>query len=133
MSTLEQRLFSLDHQTHDVRDLRPLRKPLLAKRSKRCKHCQHILVKPELNPSSNKFKLHTMAVEQAPNITIATLPELHVGKPAKVGTGEHLCVKSFSSFETGVIAGIGARTTKFTNPSVTLNFASHFLSARDLC
>ena len=97
MSTLEQRLFSLDHQAHSVRDLRPLRKPLVAKRSKRCKHCQHILVKPELNPSSNKFKLHTLAVEQAPSITIATLPELHVGKPAKVGTGP----RGLSPFQVG--------------------------------
>lgn len=84
ISTLTQRLQSLDLQTYSIRELRPLRKPLLAKRSKRCKTCQHNLVKPELSPSSNKFKLHLFAVAHVPSVTIVQLPKLVVGQTSTV-------------------------------------------------
>jgi hypothetical protein len=43
-------------------ELRPIPKGLVAKRSKRCKQCEHNLVKPELSPTSIKFKMQLFAL-----------------------------------------------------------------------
>ena len=53
--------------------LRPLRVLLRTKRSKRCRVCRHILVKPEPNFQSTRFRIKLVAVNYIPTISIKSL------------------------------------------------------------
>jgi len=74
--TLQQRLINVNAQTQFIDLVRPRRKLLLTKRSKHCRFCDKLVIKPELNPASTKFKIQLVAMKFLPKITIAKLPKL---------------------------------------------------------
>eukprot|EP00730_Choanoeca_flexa_P002123 TRINITY_DN10923_c0_g1_i1.p1 TRINITY_DN10923_c0_g1~~TRINITY_DN10923_c0_g1_i1.p1 ORF type:complete len:510 (+),score=128.48 TRINITY_DN10923_c0_g1_i1:3-1532(+) len=84
LSTPRQLLNCPDTQPSQASALPPFRKSLLAKRSKRDKESQHNLVKPELNPSSCKFKLHHFAISNVPSVTIESAEGLAPGQTSTV-------------------------------------------------
>jgi len=84
VSTLGQRYLDLGQQGAATAELWPSFTNLVAKRSKRCRECQHNLIKPELNPTSIKFKMQLFASQHVPTLKIATVPELLVGEQADV-------------------------------------------------
>ena len=57
-----------------VQDLRPMPAPLATKRAKRCKECKHILVKPEIKPTSTRYRIKLVALGSIPSITLRPLP-----------------------------------------------------------
>lgn len=66
------------------REAYPQRKQLLTKRTKRCRMCERNLVKPEVNPSTTKFKIARFAVSAVPVITVMEVPPLTFGVEAVV-------------------------------------------------
>uniref|UniRef100_A0AAY4E3V6 Dynactin subunit 4 n=1 Tax=Denticeps clupeoides TaxID=299321 RepID=A0AAY4E3V6_9TELE len=68
VTTLRQRLLQPDFQPAGASQLHPKHKHLLIKRSLRCRKCEHNLSKPEFNPTSIKFKIQLVAVENNHNI-----------------------------------------------------------------
>ena len=84
VSTLDQRFLDLGQQGAATDQLWPAFTNLVAKRSKRCRECQHNLIKPELNPTSIKFKMQLFASQHVPTLKIASVPELLVGEQAEV-------------------------------------------------
>ncbi|KAK1789393.1 hypothetical protein P4O66_015324 [Electrophorus voltai] len=62
VTTLRQRLLLPDFQPAGASQLHPKHKHLLMKRSLRCRKCEHNLSKPEFNPTSIKFKIQLVAV-----------------------------------------------------------------------
>lgn len=65
-----------EQQLHPPRfadELRPLRAQLRTKRSKRCRACRHILVKPDPNFKSVRFRIRLVAVNYIPTILLKPL------------------------------------------------------------
>ncbi|KAJ0424184.1 dynactin p62 family-domain-containing protein [Aspergillus carlsbadensis] len=72
LASLEQRAFQ-SPDARFVEDLLPLPSLLRTKRSKRCKSCKHILVKPELKPSSTRYRIRLIALSYIPLATMRPL------------------------------------------------------------
>jgi hypothetical protein len=71
ISTMSQRLGSLDTQPRKVDELKAQALALLTKRSKRCRYCKKYVVKPESVPtSSTPFRMENLSVYFLPRITI---------------------------------------------------------------
>lgn len=68
--TITQRLFQPEFQPTYSNELFPRHQHLLIKRSQRCRECEHNLSKPEINPSSIKFKIQLAAFYHIPEIRI---------------------------------------------------------------
>ncbi len=62
LTTIEQRLNSVESQPIIIDRLYPLAKHFTSKQSKCCKECDHNVLKPEPSPKLIKFKLHQMAL-----------------------------------------------------------------------
>jgi len=76
ISTLSQRLGSLDIQPRNVEDLKAQALSLLTKRSKRCRQCKKYVVKPESVPtSSTPFRMENLLVYFFPRIHIRSYEE----------------------------------------------------------
>ena len=58
----------------DVSSLRPIPVLLRTKRSKRCQTCKHILVKPEVKPTSTRYRIRLLAASYVPHVTLRPLP-----------------------------------------------------------
>ncbi|KAF8977391.1 hypothetical protein BGZ46_007416 [Entomortierella lignicola] len=72
-TTMKQRLGHLQKQPYVPERLQPKRIHLRIKKSRRCRTCRHILVNPEQKAQSIKFKINLIALNQIPNITIASI------------------------------------------------------------
>jgi dynactin 4 len=70
LTTIEQRLKSVESQPMTTDRLYPLAKHFTSKQSKRCKECDHNVLKPEPSPKLIKFKLHQMALFFIPEVNI---------------------------------------------------------------
>ncbi|UJR09155.1 hypothetical protein I4U23_013403 [Adineta vaga] len=70
LTTITQRLNSVEIQPSTIDRLYPLAKHFTSKQSKRCKECDHNVLKPEPSPKLIKFKLHQMALFFIPEIRI---------------------------------------------------------------
>ncbi|CAF1517663.1 unnamed protein product [Adineta steineri] len=70
LTTITQRLNSVEIQPLTIDRLYPLAKNFTSKQSKRCKECDHNVLKPEPSPKLIKFKLHQMALFFIPEIRI---------------------------------------------------------------
>ncbi|CAF1352741.1 unnamed protein product [Didymodactylos carnosus] len=70
MTTMKQRLSSVEIQPVYTDGLYPISKHFTSKQSKRCKECDHNVLKPEPSPKVIKFKLHQMAMFFIPDIRI---------------------------------------------------------------
>lgn len=70
LTTIEQRLNSVESQPLAIDQLYPLAKHFTSKQSKRCKECDHNVLKPEPSPKLTKFKLHQMALLYIPEVRI---------------------------------------------------------------
>ena len=68
LTTIAQRLNSVECQPLILEQLYPLAKHFTSKQSKRCKECDHNVLKPEPSPKLIKFKLHQMALFFIPQV-----------------------------------------------------------------
>jgi dynactin-4 len=68
LTTITQRLNSVETQPLTIENLYPLAKHFTSKQSKRCKECDHNVLKPEPSPKLIKFKLHQMALFFIPEV-----------------------------------------------------------------
>ena len=68
LTTITQRLNSVEIQPLTIEQLYPLAKHFTSKQSKRCKECDHNVLKPEPSPKLIKFKLHQMALFFIPEV-----------------------------------------------------------------
>ncbi len=68
LTTITQRLNSVEIQPLTIDHLYPLAKHFTSKQSKRCKECDHNVLKPEPSPKLIKFKLHQMALFFIPEV-----------------------------------------------------------------
>ena len=68
LTSIEQRLNSVESQPTTIDRLYPLAKHFTSKQSKRCKECDHNVLKPEPSPKLIKFKLHQMALFFIPEV-----------------------------------------------------------------
>ena len=68
LTTIEQRLNSVESQPLTIDRFYPLAKHFTSKQSKRCKECDHNVLKPEPSPRTTKFKLHQMAFFFVPEV-----------------------------------------------------------------
>jgi dynactin-4 len=68
LTTITQRLNSVETQPLTIDHLYPLAKHFISKQSKRCKDCDHNVLKPEPSPKLIKFKLHQMALFFIPEV-----------------------------------------------------------------
>lgn len=76
VTTMSQRLGSLDTQPRNVEDLKAQALSLLTKRSKRCRYCKKFVVKPESVPtSSTPFRMENLLVYFFPRIHIRSFTE----------------------------------------------------------
>eukprot|EP01135_Chromosphaera_perkinsii_P003134 Nk52_evm23s236 gene=Nk52_evmTU23s236 len=78
ISSFQQRLSVCGNDRTMARDLYPVPRPLSVKLSKRCRVCEHSVLKPELNPSSIKFKIRFSAQNYVPSLSFGTVPVLAV-------------------------------------------------------
>ncbi|KAF9431293.1 hypothetical protein BGZ76_000474 [Entomortierella beljakovae] len=77
-TTMKQRLGFLQKQPYVPERLQPKRIHLRIKKSRRCRTCRHILVNPEQKAQSIRFKINLVALNQIPNITIASIQPMIV-------------------------------------------------------
>ncbi|KAG0227630.1 hypothetical protein BGW42_002803 [Actinomortierella wolfii] len=84
VTTMNQRLQQLQHQTYFKEQLRPQRIQLRIKKSKRCRTCRHILIKPEQKAQATQFKIHQIALNSLPAITVSSVQPLIVQTTSRV-------------------------------------------------
>ncbi|KAI8350078.1 dynactin p62 family-domain-containing protein [Mortierella sp. GBAus27b] len=77
-TTMKQRLAALNKQSYSLERLQPKRMHLRIKKSRRCRTCRHNLVNPEQKAQSIRFKINLTALNQIPNITIASIQPMIV-------------------------------------------------------
>ena len=100
-TTRSQRLFqqgaagSGNPHARFVHELRPMPALLRTKRAKRCKECKHILVKPEVKPSSTRYRIKLFALSYLPLVTL------------KPGPGAPAASLATASRPMGTLAGMG--------------------------
>ncbi|KNC55285.1 uncharacterized protein AMSG_10926 [Thecamonas trahens ATCC 50062] len=78
LSSLTQRHANVHAQPRRFADLMPLRRRLRVRRRIRCNGCERILIRPDISPSSVKFKIHQTALEYLPWAELAQ-PLDHAG------------------------------------------------------
>ncbi|KAF9563171.1 hypothetical protein EC968_004979 [Mortierella alpina] len=83
-TSMGQRLKQLQSQTYTPQRLQPQRIHLRIKKSRRCRSCRHILVKPEQKAQATGFKINLIALNQLPNITIASIQPMIVQTVSRV-------------------------------------------------
>ncbi|KAI1314757.1 hypothetical protein EDD11_001726 [Mortierella claussenii] len=83
-TTMKQRLGHLHKQPYAPERLQPKRIHLRIKKSRRCRTCRHILVNPEQKAQSIRFKINLIALNQIPNITIASIQPMIVQTLSRV-------------------------------------------------
>ncbi|KAF9953077.1 hypothetical protein BGZ70_000364 [Mortierella alpina] len=83
-TSMGQRLKQLQSQTYTPQRLQPQRIHLRIKKSRRCRSCRHILVKPEQKAQATGFKINLIALNQLPNITIASIQPMIVQTISRV-------------------------------------------------
>ncbi|KAG0304195.1 hypothetical protein BGZ98_005809 [Dissophora globulifera] len=83
-TTMKQRLGLLQRQPYSPERLQPKRIHLRIKKSRRCRTCRHILVNPEQKAHSIRFKINLVALNQIPNITIASIQPMIVQTLSRV-------------------------------------------------
>ena len=71
-SSIEQRS-AQRYSPRFVEDVLPMPTRLITKRSKRCRTCRHILVKPEANPKSIRYRIRLIAIEKIPTMSLKPL------------------------------------------------------------
>lgn len=80
ITTVRQRLHLPATQPHTVDALHPAHKSLSIKRSVRCGQCEHYVIKPEFNPTSIKYRIHSLASGHVPVVRLMQpLPTLRAG------------------------------------------------------
>lgn len=89
VTTLRQRLHLPATQPHTVDGLHPAHKSLSIKRSVRCGQCEHYVIKPEFNPASIKYRIHSLASGHVPVVRLmqplpAAAGGLRAGQPGTV-------------------------------------------------
>ncbi|KAK3922511.1 Dynactin subunit 4 [Frankliniella fusca] len=84
VTTLAQRFAQPETQPENIEDLLPMYKHLSTKQSQRCRECEHNVSKPELNPSSIKFKIQQAAYFHVPEVRFVTIEPPIGGKPSEV-------------------------------------------------
>ncbi|KAF9971940.1 hypothetical protein BGZ73_005011 [Actinomortierella ambigua] len=84
VSTMNQRLKQLQHQTYFKEQLRPQRIQLRIKKSRRCRSCRHILIKPEQKAQATQYKIYQIALNLLPAITVSSVQPLIVQTTSKV-------------------------------------------------
>ena len=84
MCSLEQTFRDPGYQPVRLQDLwlRPLM--LHGKKVHRCKGCDHILLKPDVNLNSTRFKIQQMALHAFPRVRLTAYPKLTLGKTSIV-------------------------------------------------
>lgn len=76
VTTLVQRLAQPETQPANISDMIPSYKHLCTKRSQRCRDCEHNVSKPDLSPSSIKFKIQQAACFHVPEVRIVSVEPL---------------------------------------------------------
>ena len=61
-------------ESRKVDTLRPVPALLRTKRAKRCLACKHILTKPEIKPTSTRYRLRLLAASYLPLVSLKALP-----------------------------------------------------------
>ncbi|KAF9168164.1 hypothetical protein DFQ26_001057 [Actinomortierella ambigua] len=84
VTTMNQRLQQLQHQTYFKEQLRPQRIQLRIKKSRRCRSCRHILIKPEQKAQATQYKIHQIALNLLPAITVSSIQPLIVQTTSRV-------------------------------------------------
>lgn len=84
VTTLRQRLNNPAVQPVSVNDLHPHHKSLSIKRSLRCRQCEHYVVKPEFNPNSIKYRIHSLASYHVPEVRLLRNYVLKAGVSAQI-------------------------------------------------
>lgn len=84
VTTLRQRLNSPAVQPVSVNDLHPHHKSLSIKRSLRCRQCEHYVVKPEFNPNSIKYRIHSLASYHVPEVRLLRNYILKAGQSTQI-------------------------------------------------
>lgn len=70
VTTVRQRLNLPATQPHTVDGMHPAHKSLSIKRSVRCGQCEHYVIKPEFNPTSIKYRIHSLASGHVPVVRL---------------------------------------------------------------
>ncbi|KAF9941386.1 Dynactin subunit 4 [Modicella reniformis] len=81
---MKQRLGALNKQPYSLERLQPRRMHLRIKKSRRCRKCRHNLVNPETKAQSIRYKINLTALNQIPNITIASIQPMIVQTLSRV-------------------------------------------------
>lgn len=84
MTTLRQRLNNPAIQATTVSDLHPQHKSLSIKRSLRCRQCEHYVIKPEFNPNSIKYRIHSLASHHVPEVRLMRNNTLKAGQSSQI-------------------------------------------------
>ncbi|CAH1794211.1 unnamed protein product [Owenia fusiformis] len=84
VTSVKQRLASVEFQPANTGDLYPSHKHLLIKRSQRCRQCEHNVSKPDFNPSSTKFKIQLVALHHVPEVRLMSIPNMIFDQPSQV-------------------------------------------------
>lgn len=84
VTTLRQRLNNAAVQPVSVNDLHPQHKSLSIKRSLRCRQCEHYVVKPEFNPNSIKYRIHSLASYHVPEVRLMRRYMLKAGESSQI-------------------------------------------------
>lgn len=87
VTTLRQRLHLPATQPHTVDGMHPAHKSLSIKRSVRCGQCEHYVIKPEFNPTSIKYRIHSLASGHVPVVRLmppAPLAGIRAGETVAV-------------------------------------------------
>lgn len=84
MTTLRQRLNNPAVQPVSVNALHPHHKSLSIKRSLRCRQCEHYVVKPEFNPNSIKYRIHSLASNHVPEVRLMRNYNLKAGESTQI-------------------------------------------------
>ncbi|XP_034245300.1 dynactin subunit 4 [Thrips palmi] len=84
VTTLTQRLAQPETQPESIVDLIPSCKHLCTKRSQRCRGCEHNVSKPDLNPSSIKFKIQHAASFHVPEVRLVSVQPLIGSKECEI-------------------------------------------------
>lgn len=81
---MRQRLNNPAVQPVSVLDLHPHHKALSIKRSLRCRKCDHYVVKPEFNPNSIKYRIHSLASYHVPEVRLLRNYTLKAGESTQI-------------------------------------------------
>lgn len=84
VTTVAQRLNQVAIQPSVVNQLYPQHKSLSIKKTLRCRTCQHNVMKPELNPSSIKYRIQLFAIYHVPEVRLDECSNLRQGQKCDI-------------------------------------------------